>query len=67
MVDYERAVAKKKKALFKELFQLLPPKPVILEVGIGFLAGVGWVIGSQNPQIADPPLNQGRRRGSVDR
>jgi len=35
MVDYERAVSKKKRKLFGQLWGLLPPKPVIVEVGIG--------------------------------
>ena len=48
MVNYERAVATTKKALFKELFGLLPPKPVILDVGIGFLAGVGCAWGMEH-------------------
>ncbi|OLP89702.1 Methyltransferase-like protein 7B [Symbiodinium microadriaticum] len=35
MVDYERAVSKKKRALFSKLWGLLPPNPVVVEVGIG--------------------------------
>ncbi|CAK9028173.1 Methyltransferase-like protein 7A (Protein AAM-B) [Durusdinium trenchii] len=53
MVDYERAVAKKKKALFKELFQLLPPKPVILEVGIGSFPNALYLGSSDAPPEMD--------------
>ncbi|CAJ1344834.1 unnamed protein product [Effrenium voratum] len=35
MVDYERAVAKRKRALFRRLFQSLPTGAVVVEVGIG--------------------------------
>ena len=35
MIDYERAVSKKKRALFAKLWGLLPPNPVVVEVGIG--------------------------------
>ena len=35
MIDYERAVSKKKRALFAKLWSLMPPNPVVVEVGIG--------------------------------
>ena len=35
MIDYERAVSKKKRALFAKLWGLLPSNPVVVEVGIG--------------------------------
>ncbi|CAK9088438.1 unnamed protein product [Durusdinium trenchii] len=53
MVNYERAVATTKKALFKELFGLLPPKPVILDVGIGSFPNAVYLGNTDAPPEMD--------------
>eukprot|EP00435_Cladocopium_sp_Y103_P073228 s132_g42.t2 len=54
MIDYERAIAKKKRKLFQDLFGLLPKSgPVVLEVGIGSFPNALYLGSKQAPQTMD--------------
>ncbi|CAL1170837.1 unnamed protein product [Cladocopium goreaui] len=54
MIDYERAIAKKKRKLFQDLFGLLPKSgPVVLEVGIGSFPNALYLGSREAPQNMD--------------
>lgn len=66
MVDYERAVQKRKKQLFQRLLKLLPSEPVVVEVGIGSFPNALYLAKAQGMDLVGVDPNEYMPLGSQE-